>query len=189
MRSIVHGMALVLAMMTAALTGGFLYVLWTGRALDTGEAGSLHMLFQADGTEIAKIVASAIAGAVLLLPSLLVLLALPRQQRLITLGASGMPSAQVPAKTLEHHVEAAVRGVDHVQDVDVHVKQQGDHDVALSLDIRVDADADAGAMMGAVEERVAAALASPYGITTQRKPNVSIRHTNRRHKDGEQPAA
>lgn len=183
MRSTVRGLAYMLAIVAAAATAGLLWLTLTDRVLDTGSGVAFDLTVQATGSDTWRIAITALAAVLVFIPAALVLLAWPRQQRLVSLSAAGMHAVQVPAKTLERHVEEAVLGVEHIEGVDAHVKQEGDDDVALGLDIRVDADAETSTVMSVVEQRVASALAQPYGITTRRKPNVSIRHTGR-HSNG-----
>lgn len=182
MRALTRAAAYLLAVLALMSAVAFLAVLWTDGAVEAGVGGALETSLVLSASETVGVVMTVVALVLLVLPAVLVLAFWPREERRVEVGVAGMESVHVPAGSLERHIEAQVREVPQVRTVRAEVTQESQGLVGVSLDVSVDEDADTGALVNRVEERVTAALESPYGIALRGKPGIALHRAGGRER-------
>jgi hypothetical protein len=176
---------LLLALVVMAATGVFLGFLWTGQEFAAGRPDLLLLSATMESTETGRWIATGIAAVVLLIAVSAVVASWATRRHLISVrSGENRESMLVPTEALAHHVADAALGAEHVESARASVTPDGAGSVAIALDLRIDEDAEAGAVVSAVDRRVASALEARYGIRMSRKPNVEVRHVARRHPRG-----
>ncbi|MGE3856108.1 MAG: hypothetical protein AB7G21_04000 [Dehalococcoidia bacterium] len=176
---------LLLAMLVMVAVGVFLGFLWTGEEFLAGNADLLRLSAHLESTENGRLIATGVAALVLLIALSAVLASWSQRRHLISVrSVEGGESVLVPTEAMAHHVADAALAAEHVESARASVTPDGAGSVAIALDLRIDEDAEAGAVVSAVDRRVASALEARYGIRMSRKPNVEVRHVSRRHPRG-----
>jgi uncharacterized DUF497 family protein len=176
---------LLLALVVMAATGVFLGFLWTGQEFAAGRPDLLLLSATMESTETGRWIATGIAAVVLLIAVSAVVASWATRRHLISVrSGENREARRVPTEALAHHVADAALGAEHVESARASVTPDGAGSVAIALDLRIDEDAEAGAVVSAVDRRVASALEVRYGIRMSRKPNVEVRHVARRHPRG-----
>lgn len=176
---------LLLAVLVMVVTGVFLGFLWTGEEFFAGDADVLQLSAQLDSTENGRLIATGVAAVALLIAISAVIASWSGRRHLISVrNVEGGESVLVPTEAMAHHVADAALAAEHVESARASVTPDGSGSVAIALDLRIDEDAEAGAVVSAVDRRVASALEARYGIQMSRKPNVEVRHVSRRHPRG-----
>jgi hypothetical protein len=176
---------LLLAMVVMAAVGMFLGFLWSGQQFEAGRPDLVLLSSQLDSTQTGRLIASAIGGVVLLIAVSAVITSWVTRQHLIAVRSGNDREAMmVETQTIAHHVADAAMGTEHVESARASVSPDGAGSVAIALDLRIDEDAEAGAVVSAVDRRIASALEARYGIRMAQKPNVEVRHVAPRHRRG-----